>query len=97
MPKKLSFSVDHTLSASDARARFEADAKRRLAEQPGLAVTYAWEGDEMVFEASSPLGKVKGRAVFMDHKIEISGEIPFFAPAGAAMDIVKKEMGKILI
>jgi len=97
MPKKISFSVDHTLSASDARLRFEAEARRRLAQQPGLAVSYAWEGDEMVFEASSPLGKVKGRAVFLDKKIEISGEIPLFAPAGMAEELVKKEMAKILL
>ena len=97
MAKKLSFSVDHTLSASEARTRFEAEAKRRLSEQPGLAVSYAWEGEELVFEASSPLGKVKGRAVFMDKRIDISGEIPFFAPAEMAKEIVKKEMGKILL
>jgi len=97
MPKKIAFSIDHALSASDARLRFEAEARRRLAEQPGLAVTYSWEGDEMAFEASSPLGKVKGRAVFLDKKIEISGEIPFFAPEKLAMEIVKKEMAKILL
>jgi hypothetical protein len=94
--KKLSFSIDHALSAKDARARFEAEARRRLAEQPGLAVSYSWEGDDLVFEASSPVGKVRGRAVFLDKRIDISGEIPFFAPEKLAIGIVREEMGKIL-